>query len=54
MKNLDLQEIRKQIDQVDSQLAALIEQRMRLTADVAEYKMQNGKEIYDPVREKEK
>ena len=54
MKNLALQEIRKQIDQVDSQLAALIEQRMRLTADVAEYKMQNGKEIYDPVREKEK
>ena len=54
MKNLDLQVIRKQIDQVDSQLAALIEQRMRLTADVAEYKMQNGKEIYDPVREKEK
>ena len=54
MKNLDLQEIRKHIDQVDSQLAALIEQRMRLTADVAEYKMQNGKEIYDPVREKEK
>ena len=54
MKNLDLQEIRKQIDQVDSQLAALIEQRMRLTADVAEYKRQNGKEIYDPVREKEK
>lgn len=54
MKNLDLQEIRKQIDQVDSQLAALIEQRMRLTADVAEYKMQNGKEIYDPVREKER
>ena len=54
MKNLDLQEIRKQIDQVDSQLAALIEQRMRITADVAEYKMQNGKEIYDPVREKEK
>ena len=54
MKNLDLQEIRKQIDQVDSQLAALIEQRMRLTADVAEYKMHNGKEIYDPVREKEK
>ena len=54
MKNLDLQEIRKQIDQVDSQLAALIEQRMRFTADVAEYKMQNGKEIYDPVREKEK
>ncbi len=54
MNHSDLQEIRKQIDQVDAQLAQLIEQRMQLTADVAEYKQKNGKEIYDPVREKEK
>lgn len=54
MKELDLQEIRKQLDQVDGQLVELFEQRMRLCKDVAEYKRENGKAIFDPEREKEK
>ncbi len=54
MKNLDLQDIRRQIDEVDGQLAELIEQRMQLAADVAEYKLANGKAVYDPAREREK
>ncbi len=54
MNNLDLQEIRAQLDQIDGKLAALFEERMKLCADVAEFKTENGKAVYDPVREKEK
>ncbi len=54
MKNLDLQEIRAQLDQIDEKLAALFEERMKLCGDVAEFKIETGKPVYDPVREKEK
>ncbi len=53
-KELDLQEIRAQLDQVDSQLVELFEQRMKLCGDVAEYKRKSGKPIFDPEREKQK
>ena len=35
----DLQEIRKQIDEVDEQIVRLFERRMKLTKEVAEYKL---------------
>ena len=54
MKELDLKEIRGQLDGIDSQLVRLFEERMALCGDVARYKIANGKEVYDPVREKEK
>ena len=38
MENLDLQEIRGQLDGIDSQLVELFERRMKLCGDVAEYK----------------
>ena len=39
MENLDLQEIRGQLDGIDSQLVELFERRMKLCGDVAEYKI---------------
>lgn len=51
---LDLLEIRKQIDEIDSQMVKLFEDRMSLCADVAEFKIRNGKEVLDRKREEEK
>ena len=54
MKNLDLQEIRKKLDGIDARLVELFQERMRLCCDVAEYKLETGKAVYDGKREKEK
>ncbi|MDR5658616.1 chorismate mutase [Serpentinicella sp. ANB-PHB4] len=51
MKALD--EIRKEISQIDSQLVNLIEKRMHLAIGVAEIKKENKLPIYHPNREKE-
>ena len=40
---LDLGQIRNEIDGIDKQLVELFEQRMKLTKEVAEYKIQTGK-----------
>ena len=50
----DLQEIRKEIDEIDDQIVALYESRMKLTSDVAEYKIGTGKKIFDKEREESK
>ena len=49
-KTLDLLEIRDQIDIVDKEIVELFEKRMQLSADVAEYKISNNKEVLDPKR----
>ena len=54
MKNLDLQEIRGRLDEIDGELVRLFEQRMQLCSDVAEFKMETGKAVYDGEREKQK
>lgn len=51
---MDLLEIRKQLDGIDSQIERLFEDRMRLCAEVAKYKMATGKAVYDADREREK
>ena len=51
---LDLNEIRKQIDATDQEIVRLFEQRMRLTQQVAEYKIETGKPVFDPERERSK
>lgn len=51
---LDLGEIRKNIDGIDRQLVSLFEERMRLTSQVAEYKIETGKKVLDPERERQK
>ena len=54
MKNLDLLELRGQLDVIDAQLVRLFEERMGICADVAEYKMEVGKAVYDGERERQK
>lgn len=51
---LDLLEIRQQIDGIDRQLVDLYEKRIKLCEDVAAYKIETGKKVLDPQREKEK
>lgn len=51
---LDLQEIRKEIDQIDKQIVALYERRMEISKQVAEYKIATGKKVFDKEREDEK
>lgn len=51
---LDLEEIRKKIDRIDSQLIELFEERMELCEKVAQYKIEVGKKVLDEEREKAK
>ncbi len=48
---MDLLQIRDKIDAVDKQLVELFCERMRLCADVADYKAQNGLPVLDAGRE---
>ena len=48
----DLKELREEIDKIDSQMVALYEKRMEVAAGVAEYKLANGKKVFDREREK--
>ncbi len=48
-----LEAIRKRINEIDSKMAELFEQRMLESRDVAQYKMTRGLPICDPVREEE-
>lgn len=48
---MDLNEIRQQIDTVDNEIVALLEERMKLVTRVSAYKQRTGKAIYDPERE---
>lgn len=49
---LDLTEIRKDIDKIDVQLLELFKQRMQLTGDVARYKAANNMVVFQGDREK--
>lgn len=51
---VDLQDSRDEIDKVDKEIVRLFEYRMKLTKDVAEYKIQTGKKVYDREREQAK
>ncbi|MFV0464761.1 MAG: prephenate dehydratase [Lachnospiraceae bacterium] len=50
----DLIEIRKNIDDIDRKIVELYENRMRLTEEVAAYKIETGKPVLDKSREDEK
>ena len=49
-----LEELRKQLDVVDSRIVELYEERMSICEQVGEYKVQTGKKVFDRVREQEK
>lgn len=50
---MTLEEARKQIDEIDSQLMELFERRMNVVSEVALYKYENNLPIFHPEREKE-
>ena len=47
-----LDKARESINEIDRQMAALFEQRMDASRDVADYKREHGLKVEDPVREK--
>jgi chorismate mutase / prephenate dehydratase len=49
---MDLSELRKQIDAIDEQIVALINNRYKFVAEVGKWKNSNSHEIYVPEREK--
>ena len=50
----DLQQYRQEIDRIDNEIVRLFEERMEVCEKVAEYKIQTGKQVLDPEREKVK
>ena len=51
---IDLLVLRDQIDAIDKQIVALYEERMEICKDVAAFKIETGKQVFDKVREEEK
>ena len=46
-----LEELRVELDRIDDQIVALYEQRMNICEKVGEYKIQNGRKVFDRQRE---
>lgn len=51
---MDLNKIRQELDSIDKELVELFEERMQLSEQVAEYKIQHEKQVLDQQREQEK
>jgi chorismate mutase/prephenate dehydratase len=51
---MDLLDLRNKLDEIDSDIVKLYEQRMDVCSKVAEYKIETGKKVYDKTRELEK
>lgn len=51
---VDLLKSREDIDRIDRQIISLLEERMDIAKNVAEYKISVGKKVYDKQREDEK
>lgn len=52
--SMDLLQLRGQLDEIDRQIVELYEKRMSICKNVAEYKIANGKKVFDRQREQEK
>lgn len=50
----DLQDLRKEIDAIDNQMTSLFEKRMEIAEQVARFKIENEKPVFDRTRELEK
>ncbi len=50
---MEINELRNQIDGIDESLVKLFKDRMEVSAQIAAYKKESGKAIYDPARERE-
>ena len=51
---MDLAELRVQLDAIDEKIVALYEERMAISSQVADYKIETGKKVLDKSREAEK
>ncbi len=51
---IDLLTLRGQIDEIDREIVSLYERRMKISGQVAEYKIETGKKVFDKQREEEK
>ena len=51
---MDLKDYRKQIDEIDDQMVELFRRRMEVASAIAEYKKQQGMQVLDATREREK
>ncbi|MBR3296884.1 MAG: chorismate mutase [Firmicutes bacterium] len=51
---MDLQDYRKQINEIDDQMLELFEQRMKVAADIGLYKQMHGLQVLDAAREEQK
>ena len=51
---MDLISLRDKIDKIDAQIVSLYEERMDICSQVAEYKIETGKKVFDKQREQEK
>lgn len=51
---MDLLELRNKIDEIDAQIVSLYEDRMDVCKNVAQYKIETGKKVFDRQREMEK
>lgn len=51
---MDLLELREKLDQIDEKIVALYEERMEISSQVADYKIETGKKVFDKAREEEK
>lgn len=51
LRKLDLNEIRDKIDKIDEEIVKLIEERFIVVNDVAQFKKETGKKIFDEQRE---
>lgn len=51
---MDLMALREQIDSIDSKIVELYEKRMDISRQVAEYKIETGKKVFDKEREEQK
>jgi len=51
---MDINGLREKIDAIDDEVVRLFCERMRVSADIARYKEQNGLDVYDPEREQSK
>ena len=50
----DLTDLRQQIDEIDARIVELYEKRMEIAGQVAQYKIETGKKVFDKAREEEK
>ncbi|MCI9146776.1 MAG: prephenate dehydratase [Hungatella sp.] len=51
---MDLGKIRDQLDVIDKEIVRLFEERMKLVGEVAEFKLETGKQVFDKEREQAK